>query len=78
MYFELFKPQNWRKRSAEARRRNCAVLPLFLMRWMDFTFWTLLYTTASFHKTLLSAKMAGGQYKLRHPPLLQLNVWDAG
>ena len=27
MYFELFKPQNWRKRSAEARRRNCAVLP---------------------------------------------------
>ena len=32
------------------------------------------YTTASFHKTLLSTKMAGGQYKLRHPPLLQLNV----
>ena len=29
MYFELFKPQNWRKRSAEARRRNCAVLPLY-------------------------------------------------
>ena len=27
MYFKLFKPQNWRKRSAEARRRNCAVLP---------------------------------------------------
>jgi len=25
--FKLFKPQNWRKRSAEARRRNCAVLP---------------------------------------------------
>ena len=32
------------------------------------------YTTASFHKALLSTKMAGGQYKLRHPPLLQLNV----
>ena len=29
MYFKLFKPQNWRKRSGEARRRNCAVLPLF-------------------------------------------------
>ena len=27
MYFEVFKPQNWRKRSTEARRRNCAVLP---------------------------------------------------
>ena len=27
MSFKLFKPQNWRKRSAEARRRNCAVLP---------------------------------------------------
>ena len=27
LYFELFKPQNWRKRFAEARRRNCAVLP---------------------------------------------------
>ena len=27
MYFKLFKPQDWRKRSAEARRRNCAVLP---------------------------------------------------
>ena len=27
MYFELFKPRNWRKISAEARRRNCAVLP---------------------------------------------------
>ena len=27
MYFELFKPQNWRKRSAEARRHNRAVLP---------------------------------------------------
>ena len=27
MYFELFKPQNWRKRSGEARRRNDAVLP---------------------------------------------------
>ena len=26
-YFKLFKPQDWRKRSAEARRRNCAVLP---------------------------------------------------
>ena len=29
MYCEHFKPQNWRKRSGEARRRNCAVLPLF-------------------------------------------------
>ena len=28
MYFKLFKPQDWRKRSAEARRRNCAVLPI--------------------------------------------------
>ncbi len=27
MYFPFFKPKNWRKRSAEARRRNCAVLP---------------------------------------------------
>ena len=27
MYFEIFKPQNWRKRSAEARGHNCAVLP---------------------------------------------------
>ena len=27
MYFERFKPQDWRKKSAEARRRNCAVLP---------------------------------------------------
>ena len=27
MYFKLFKPQNWRKRSAEARRHNRAVLP---------------------------------------------------
>ena len=27
LYFELFKPPNWRKRSAEARRHNCAVLP---------------------------------------------------
>ena len=27
MYFNLFKAQDWRKRSAEARRRNCAVLP---------------------------------------------------
>ena len=27
MYFELFKPQNWRKRSAEAHRHNRAVLP---------------------------------------------------
>ena len=27
MYFKRFKPQDWRKRSAEARRRNCAVLP---------------------------------------------------
>ena len=31
MYFKRFKPQNWRKRSAEARRRNCAVLPLFIL-----------------------------------------------
>ena len=29
MYFKLFKPQDWRKRSAEARRRNRAVLQLF-------------------------------------------------
>ena len=28
-YFSLFKPQNWRKRSGEACRRNCAVLPYF-------------------------------------------------
>ena len=27
MYFELFKLRNWRKRSAEVRRHNCAVLP---------------------------------------------------
>ena len=27
MYFNLFKVQDWRKRSAEARRRNYAVLP---------------------------------------------------
>ena len=27
MYFKLFKPQDWRKRSAEARGRNCAGLP---------------------------------------------------
>ena len=27
MYFKLFKPQDWRKRSVEVRRRNCAVLP---------------------------------------------------
>ena len=27
MYFKLFKPQDWRKRSGEARRRNCAGLP---------------------------------------------------
>ena len=26
------------------------------------------------HETLLSARMAGGQYKLRHPPLLRLNL----
>ena len=30
VYFALFKPQNWRKRSAEARGRNCAVLPMIL------------------------------------------------
>ena len=29
MYFELFKLRNWRKRSAEVRRHNCAVLPKF-------------------------------------------------
>ena len=27
MYFARSKPQNWRKRSGEARRRNCAALP---------------------------------------------------
>ena len=27
MYFKLFKPQNWRERSAEARSHNRAVLP---------------------------------------------------
>ena len=27
MYFKLFKPQNWRKRSGETRGHNCAVLP---------------------------------------------------
>ena len=27
MYFKLFKPQNWRKRSAEACRHHSAVLP---------------------------------------------------
>ena len=27
MYFAFFKPKHWRKRSAEARRRNCAVMP---------------------------------------------------
>ena len=27
MYFKRFKPKNWRKRSGEACRRNCAVLP---------------------------------------------------
>ena len=26
-YFSFFKPPDWRKRSVEARRRNCAVLP---------------------------------------------------
>ena len=35
MYFKLFKPQNWRKRSAEARRRNCAVLPKQFKGAMD-------------------------------------------
>ena len=29
MYFKFFKLQNWDKRSAEGRRRNCAVLPVF-------------------------------------------------
>ena len=28
MYFSFFEPKNWRKRSAEVRRHNCAVLPL--------------------------------------------------
>ena len=32
MYFKLFKPKNWRKRSVEARRRNCAVLPKMTIR----------------------------------------------
>ena len=27
MYFKFFKRQYWDKRSVEARRRNCAVLP---------------------------------------------------
>ena len=27
MYFAFFKPPHWRKISAEARRRNCAVMP---------------------------------------------------
>ena len=31
VYFECFKPQDWRKRSAEVRRRNCAGLPLKLL-----------------------------------------------
>ena len=29
MYSEFFKPLNWQKRSAEARRRVCAVLLLY-------------------------------------------------
>ena len=29
MYFKFFKLQDWGKRSAAVRRRNCAVLPLF-------------------------------------------------
>ena len=32
MYFKFFKPQNWRKRSAEARGRNCAVLPKIYLK----------------------------------------------
>ena len=32
MYFKLFKPQNWRKRSVEARRSNCTVLPYLSIR----------------------------------------------
>ena len=31
-YFTLFKPQNWRKRSVEARRSNCTVLPYLSIR----------------------------------------------
>ena len=27
MYFKFFKPRDWDERSAEGRRRNCAVLP---------------------------------------------------
>lgn len=30
MYFKLFKPQDWREKSAEVRRRNCAVLPYII------------------------------------------------
>ena len=30
MYFPFLELQNWRKRSAEIRRRNCAVLPKVL------------------------------------------------
>ena len=29
MYFKLFKLRDWRKRSGEGRRHNCAVLPKF-------------------------------------------------
>ena len=29
MYFPFLKLQKWHKRSAEIRRRNCAVLPYF-------------------------------------------------
>ena len=35
MYFELFKLRNWRKRSAEVRRHNCAVLPYY----NDYSIW---------------------------------------
>mgnify|MGYP006976117095 FL=1 len=27
MYFSFFKLKKWRKKTAETRRRNCAVLP---------------------------------------------------
>ena len=38
MYFELFKPQNWRKRSIEARRHNCALMPQPKGKESDYVF----------------------------------------
>ena len=32
MYFPFFKLKKWGKKTAEARRHNCAVLPLYF--WM--------------------------------------------